>query len=266
VAEVKKIGVFDSGLGGLTVLKTLQRELPGCSFVYLGDTARTPYGSKSGSTVVRYSVECATFLARHDIDLLVVACNTASSVALEEIARVVSCPVIGTIAPAVRECLSHQEREGGLVGILGTRATIQSAAYQRAIHSANPAIALSAQPCPLFVPLVEEGITSGPIVEKIVEFYLRPLREEGVSSLILGCTHYPLLLGPIRDFMGNHIAIVECADAIAREIQSSHDIPLDRGGTSRFFVTDEVSRFNSLASTFLQGALVEAIKVDSLGS
>jgi glutamate racemase len=264
VAKVKKIGVFDSGLGGLTVLRTLQKELPGCSFVYLGDTARTPYGSKSGSTVVRYSVECASFLMRHDIDLLVVACNTASSFALEEIAQVVSCPVIGTIAPAVRECFSHQERSAALIGILGTRATIQSAAYQRALHSARPDVKLSAQPCPLFVPLVEEGITSGPIVEQIVELYLKPLREEGVSSLILGCTHYPLLLPAIREFMGNSVAIIECADAIAREIQESHEIPQDRDGTSRFFVTDEVSRFNSLASSFLRGALVEAIKVDSL--
>jgi len=266
--RVSKIGVFDSGLGGLSVLRTLQRELPTCSFVYLGDTARTPYGSKRPSTVVRYSQECASFLGKHDIDLLVVACNTASSVALDEISQAVACPVIGTIKPAVRTCLamrvSHSELAERPIGIIGTRATIQSASYQEEIRRAAPSAALIASACPLFVPLVEEGMTSGPIVEQAIEHYLAPFRNEGVSSLILACTHYPLLMGPIREFMGPRVEIVECADAIAREIKETYEQPENGTGESHFFVTDEVSRFNSLASFFLKGAAVEAVKVEAL--
>lgn len=263
------IGIFDSGLGGLTVLKELRRRLPNERFIYLGDTARTPYGSKSRETIQRYSLECARFLLGREIKLLVVACNTSSSLALSELTDVCPCPVIGTIEPAVAAAMAN----GGArrIGVIGTKGTIASSAYQTRLSDLISEVTIFAKACPLFVPLVEEGIYSGPIVDKIVEYYLSDFRSADLDALILGCTHYPLLSVAIRSYLGSKVSIVECSSAIAVQVSAlldseelwspSRPLPPD---DERYFVTDDVSRFNYLASLFLERHVVEAVQVQTL--
>lgn len=261
-----RIGVFDSGLGGLTVLRAVREVLPGAEYIYLGDTARTPYGSKSRSTVVRYAKECAGFLWKFEIDLLIVACNTASSLALEELRLISPCPVMGTIEPAVRACLT--KASAGPVGVIGTSATISSCVYQRRLRDINPTWQVVAKACPLFVPLVEEGLFDGEIAERIIEYYLQPLKERGLAAIILACTHYPLLAAGISAFLGPQVEIIDCAQAIAGEVAS---LPAVKGKNSqggspslKYFVTDEPGKFNYLAGVLLEGCRVDAIKVESL--
>ena len=263
------IGLFDSGLGGLTVLKELRKLLPGERFVYLGDTARTPYGPKGSETIQRYSLECARFLHEREIKLLVVACNTSSSFALDVLTAKSPCPVIGTIDPAVRQALQLDGVRR--VGVIGTKGTIASGAYAQRIKEANPEVQVFSQACPLFVPLVEEGIYSGPIVESVVEHHLAGLKSQGLDALILGCTHYPLISGVISKFFGPSTKIIECGGAIALEVREL----LGKGECLRtgakpaledeqYFVTDDVSRFNDLASLFLEAHPVQAVKVEAL--
>lgn len=256
------IGLFDSGLGGLTVLRELRRTLPAEPLLYLGDTARTPYGSKSAATIRRYARECAEFLLARQIKLLVVACNTASSVALEELNAACPCPVIGTIEPAVAAAL--RATRSGRIAVLGTRATIASGVYQNRLAALQPGVQVFARPCPLFVPLVEEGITSGPVVESIMQMYLGALRDESVDTVILGCTHYPLMAGALQSFFGPAVNLVECSTAIATVVQdmvSASTLPVGTGGAAEFFVTDEAGRFSSLARLFLEDRVVQAAEV-----
>jgi len=184
------IGIFDSGVGGLTVLTALRRRLPHQDFLYLGDTARLPYGSKSEGTIRRYALNAASHLFRRDIRLLVVACNTASAHALPALAEISPVPVLGVIEPGVRSALASGARR---VAVIGTEGTIRSGAYQEALHRLAPEVSVSAAPCPLFVPLAEEGWGDHPVTDRIAEIYLRPLLEAGLEAIILGCTHYPLL-------------------------------------------------------------------------
>lgn len=257
------IGLFDSGLGGLTVLRELRSALPEESFLYLGDTARTPYGSKSAATIQRYAQECAEFLLARQIKLLVVACNTVSAVALEELRTVCPCPVLGTIDPAVGAAL--QATKSGRVAVLGTRATIASGVYQKQLAALCPEVEVFAKPCSLFVPLVEEGITSGPVVESAIEMYLGALRNEAVDTVILGCTHYPLLVGALQRFFGPTVTLVECSKAIAAEVQRlqafGQQSPSQQGSAA-YFVTDEAGRFSSLARLFLDEQAVDAQQVE----
>lgn len=260
------IGLFDSGLGGLTVLRELRRTLPAEPLLYLGDTARTPYGSKSAATIRRYARECAEFLLARQIKLLVVACNTASSVALEELSTFCPCPVIGTIEPAVDAAL--RVTRTGRIAVLGTRATIASGVYQNRLAARLSGVEVFARPCPLFVPLVEEGITSGPVVDSAVEMYLGPLRNESVDTIILGCTHYPLLAGALQSFFGSSVNLVECSTAIAKVVKdmvSTATVPAGSGGAAQYFVTDEAGRFSALARLFLEERAVQAKEVE-LGS
>jgi glutamate racemase len=258
------IGLFDSGLGGLTVLRELQRVLPNQSFAYLGDNARFPYGTKSTETIIRYARECAGFLRTQEIGLLVIACNTASAAALPLLEKELSIPVIGTVGPAVREALDKTEK--GVIGILGTNATVASKVYDDAIHAVNPSIKVVPQACPLFVPLVEAGMFEGEITDKVVELYLAPLRDQHVDTVILGCTHYPLLINPIKKFLGPEVTVVECsraiADDVARLITSAAPARTSMFEGTRYFVTDEASRFNQLAGAFLGACDVQATKVD----
>lgn len=262
----RPIGVFDSGLGGLTVLKELQAMLPGERLIYLGDTARTPYGSKGAQTIVRYSDECAKFLLRHEVKLLVVACNTASSIALSYLKESCPCPVIGTIEQAVRSALRNARRNR--IGIIGTEATIASGAYQKRLQELAPQVTVLSQACPLFVPLVEQGMFSGEIVDKVIEHYLAGMRSEGVDALVLGCTHYPLLSAALGKYFGDEVAIVECAKAIAEEVGEILSAQGLRASTSQqssrgpFFVTDEVSRFDRLAALLLGESMSNAKKVE----
>ncbi len=253
--------MFDSGLGGLTVLRALIEAFPSTSFVYLGDTARTPYGSKSPEAVARYSVECAEFLEKHSIDLLVIACNTASSVAMEAVRCAVQCPVVGTIEPSLDEWERREAIEPLL--ILGTRATVQSEAYQQRIRARFPKKQFHAVACPLFVPLVEEGVFDGPLVEQVSEMYLREFKVGRVGSLMLACTHYPLLMGALQKFFGSKVWIVDSANAIARSIERSYSPEVQKQTGERvFYVTDESTRFSELARRFLGDDGLTATKVD----
>ncbi len=253
--DPRPIGVFDSGVGGLTVFKALEAALPGEAFVYLGDTARVPYGTKSPETVIRYGVEAARFLKRQDVKLLVVACNTVSSVAIGEVAEEAGVPVVGVILPGARRA-AKLSREGR-IGVIGTRATVESQAYSRAILALRPEAMVIAQPCPLFVPLAEEGWTEGDVAESAARIYLAPLRESRVDALVLGCTHYPLLKGVIGRVMGAGVTLVDSAESVAEEIRDrlagdpALAAPAAPGRPHPFFVTDAPGPFVAVAERFL---------------
>ncbi|MFN3870551.1 MAG: glutamate racemase [Aquificaceae bacterium] len=209
-----KIGVFDSGVGGLTVLKALRDKYKHVDFVYLGDTARVPYGNKSAQSVIKYSLECAEFLMGEGIDLLVVACNSASSYALDSLKETLLIPVFGVIDPGVKKALQTTK---GKVGVIGTRATISSGVYKRRLEKHG--IEVYQKACPLFVPLVEEGMVEGKIAEQVVEYYLKELKEKNIDTLILGCTHYPLLKPLIERYMGDKVEVIDSASALALELK-----------------------------------------------
>lgn len=239
-----KIGVFDSGVGGLTVLKALLDLYPEVDFVYLGDTARVPYGTKSSQTVIKYSFECAEFLMAEGIDLLVVACNTASSYALDALKESLPLPVFGVIQPGVKRAIENTK---GKIGVIGTRATISSGSYKRLLEDYGVEVYQKA--CPLFVPLVEEGLLDGPIAESVVEHYLREFKESKVDTLILGCTHYPLLKPLIEKYMGEGVKVIDSAEAVALEI--GHLV--EREGTSslELYFTDITPSLENLIELIL---------------
>jgi len=257
------IGVFDSGVGGLTVFKAMEHALPGETLVYLGDTARVPYGTKSAETVVRYSLEAAHFLLRQKVKMLVVACNSASSVALEVVEREVGLPVLGVIEPGARRAAELSQR--GRIGIIGTRGTVGSGAYAKAIHELRPGAEVLSQPCPLFVPLAEEGWTENEIAQRVAETYLAPFKRAEVDTLVLGCTHYPLLSGVIAEVMGPDVRLVDSAESVAAEVRQllneNAKLAADRRESSpahRFFVTDVPEPFQIVAERFL-GREVESL-------
>ena len=254
------IGVFDSGVGGLTVLHEIVRALPAEETVYLGDTGRAPYGTKSAETITRYTLESVDFLVGRGIKLLVVACNSASAVALDAIRARWSVPVIGVIDPGARAAVERTRT--GRVGVVGTEATISSGAYTRALRQLGPSLEIYLRACPLFVPLAEEGWTEGPIARLVAETYLASLARSGIDTLVLGCTHYPLLKPLIAEVMGADVAIVDSAEETAREVAAAlAERGLARtdghGGTS-FFATDVPERFVRMGQRFF-GARVESV-------
>jgi glutamate racemase len=236
--------------------------------VYLGDTARTPYGSKGPATIVRYSRECADFLIAQNIKLLVVACNTASSHALQVLEKECDVPVLGTVEPAVRAAMKLTRNNH--IAVIGTEATVASGAYQRRLQELNPSLEITSVACPLFVPLVEQGMTKGEIPEKVVEYYLSKLKEAEADTVVLGCTHYPLLCETIQSYLGPSVTLIESSKAIADNVRGmiqAREMEAGRGqasGIDQFFVTDEVSRFNILARLCLSESTLEAVKVESL--
>ena len=256
----RPIALFDSGLGGLTVLSELRRALPHEQFIYLGDTARTPYGTKSPETVQRYALECARFLLQFEIKALVVACNTASALALQELRNEVPVPVIGAVEPAVRQAI--RVSESGRVLVLATNGTIASGVYEKTFAENAPKIKVLSKACPLFVPLVENGLLSGSIVEQVVELYLSEINFSDIDTIVLGCTHYPFLRNVIQNYVGGHIKLVDSAVPIAGELSTLLRIPpatqMATPKPVQYFVTDEVSRFNYLASALLEGEVVQA--------
>ncbi|MFH1843467.1 MAG: glutamate racemase [bacterium] len=207
------IGVFDSGMGGLTVLRALHQRLPHEDLIYFGDTARVPYGTKGARTVRAFARQDAAFLASLGVKMIVVACNTASAFALDYLTRLFDVPVLGVITPGVQTALSRTR--GGNIGVVGTSGTIRSGRYQEGLSRAIPAERILARECPLFVPLVEEGMTDHPVTDLVVAEYLLPLREAQVDTLILGCTHYPVLKPVIGRYMGPEVTLVDSADALA---------------------------------------------------
>lgn len=248
------IGVFDSGVGGLTVLEAVRRRLPAESTVYLGDTARLPYGPKSPATVRRYADEAAAFLVEQGIKLLVVACNTASARALPRLERTLPVPVVGVVAPGAREAADRST--GGRIGVLGTRGTIESGAYQRAIRELRPDAFVTGVPCGLFVALVEEGWTEGEVARLAAHRYLDPVLAERVDTLVLGCTHYPHLREILSAVAGPEVALVEPATATAEEAAvrlAEHDLLVPDGAEPehRYFVTDDAERFRELARRWM---------------
>lgn len=250
------IGVFDSGLGGLTVFRELRKVLPNEDIVYLGDTARVPYGGKSEGVIKRYSEDNVHFLEEKGVKAVVVACNTASSVALKSLQdQFPHIPIVGVIEPVVNGLIScdHVKR----VGVIGTRATIKSNVYQERIRN-RLNVDVFARACPLFVPLVEEGWLDTPMTMMVIEHYLKPMKEAGIDTLILGCTHYPLLRRPIGYFMGENVNIMDSGYFTARELKRLLiDRELWKGpsaepGKETFYVTDAVDTFKSVGELILK--------------
>ncbi|MBI5239561.1 MAG: glutamate racemase [Elusimicrobia bacterium] len=249
----RPIGIFDSGLGGLTVLQAVSRRMPEENLVYFGDTAHVPYGSKSRETVTRYSLEVARFLAGRRIKALVVACNTSSALALDAVARSLDVPVLGVIQPGADAAAAATR--SGRVGIIGTEATIASGAYTAALKARLPRVRVAPLACPLFVPLVEEGWWGHRATALVARHYLGALRRSGIDTLILGCTHYPLLKGVVRRVMGPRVRLIDSAEQTALETERlllSLGLRRQGGrGTRRFFVSDAPKRFLKLARRLL---------------
>ncbi len=277
------IGIFDSGIGGLTVLREVTRLLPGEDTIYLGDTARVPYGSKSRETVLRYSREVASFLIRHDVKMLVAACNTASAYAVARLKEELDIPVVGVIEPGARAAL--RATRTNRIGVIGTQGTIKSNSYVEAIkklrgNGAEEVIergekhfdryfevrtggmVIFTKACPLFVPLAEEGWTTNDVARLTVEHYLCGLRDEGIDTLVLGCTHYPLLKETIASVMGETVSLIDSAEATAVEVSR---VLAEKGllngagtnGSHRFFVTDSPERFLTVGRRFFGEGLGE---------
>lgn len=268
------IGIFDSGVGGLTVYRALHERLPGERFVYLGDTARVPYGTKSLATVERYAVENARFLARHGTKLLVVACNTASALALPAVRRAVSIPVVGVIEPGARLAVGRSSTRR--IGVIATEATVRSRAYAATIARLAPDAHVIERACPLFVPLAEEGWADTLVARLVAEEYLGDLRSSGIDVLVLGCTHYPLLRQTIQRVVGEEIQLIESGEAVAEEVaqllqERSLSACARRSGRERrlgddldhFYVTDAAERFARVAERFLgqAPAVLEAVEL-----
>ncbi|SRR5712692_1247991 len=258
------IGVFDSGIGGLTVLQKIIEVLPRENTVYLGDTARAPYGIKSTETVLRYSFENTDFLVEKDVKLVVVACNTSTAVALERLREKVAVPVIGVIEPGVIRALSTSKKKK--VGVIGTEATIQSGAYTKALRAEDPSVEVYSRACPLFVPLAEEGWTDNAVAEMTVKAYLGSLRQSGIDTLILGCTHYPLLKNAIRKFMGSGVKLVDSAEEVAKNVGAvlkKESLARKTGkGSHSFFVTDAPDRFVKVGRRFLGEKVESAVRIE----
>ncbi|MBI3601040.1 MAG: glutamate racemase [Nitrospinae bacterium] len=252
----KPIGIFDSGVGGLTVLKEIAARLPEEDIIYLGDTARVPYGIKSPETVIKFSQQNARFLLEKGIKMLVAACNTSSAVSLPALREETGIPVIGVIEPGARAAV--RSTKTGKIGVIGTEATIKSMAYEKAIKGARgqgAKLEVITKSCPLFVPLAEEGWIENPVAEMTVEIYLKDLRDKGVDTLVLGCTHYPLLKNTIQRFMGNGVLLIDSAEETAKDIESllkENDLLL-KGKLSikNFYVSDNPERFSKVGRVFL---------------
>jgi len=249
----KSIGIFDSGIGGLTVFAQIQKLLPSENLIYLGDTARVPYGTKSQSTIERFALEDARFLLQHDVKFIIAACNTVSALAIAYLKNHIQVPILGVIEPAVMR--AREETHSGRIGVIGTRATVESKAYEKAFSALFPSAKIFSAACPLFVNLVEENWTDQEETHSIAEKYLRPLRDQKIDTLILGCTHYPLLEKVIRKTVGDHVRLIDsaCSTALALKklLDEENLAGTEKLGPDQFFVTDEPERFQSSGEKFL---------------
>lgn len=254
------IGIFDSGIGGLTVVKEIKKQLPNYKLVYFGDTARLPYGTKTKQTIIRYSKENVEFLVKQKSSIIVIACNTASALAGAHLKKNLSLPVFDVIAPAVRA--AKKVTVNKRIGVIGTPSTISSGAYQRELCKKGNDYRVFARACPLLVPLIEEHWLYNKETYSIAEFYLEPLKKKMVDTIILGCTHYPLLSRVIHDIMGEDVALVSSAEELSRELKNFIDQKRIKPalGQDRFFVSDEPYRFEKLSRSFL-GKNIEVKRV-----
>jgi len=257
------IGVFDSGLGGLTVVKELIRQLPREHIVYYGDTARVPYGTKSKESIIRFSHENTQILLKRNVKMVVVACNTSASYALAILRKYFHLPIVGVIDPGARKAAEVTRNKK--VGVIATPATVNSRSYAQAIARYDRAITVSSQACPLFVPLVEEGWLRKPVTTAVAREYLRPLRRSGIDTLVLGCTHYPLLKNVLKGVMGARVTLVDSATEVAAEVkrilQDRHLLRTSGGRARRtFLISDRPQQFEKTAREFL-GYHIKAVKI-----
>jgi glutamate racemase len=248
------IGVFDSGVGGLTVAREIMRQLPDESMIYFGDTARVPYGTKSKDTVIRYSRQIVNFLLSKGVKAVVIACNTASALALSELQRDYIVPIIGMVQPGAVAAMNATKNKN--IGIIGTNATIKSGQYSTYLRKLDPKVTVVTKACPLFVPLVEEGLIEDRITEDMVSRYLREFRQYDIDSLILGCTHYPLLINPIQRFMGEDVTLVNPAFEVAKSLKqllNEQGLCADKDHMAEYeyYVSDMADQFLSFADNVL---------------
>ena len=272
VTALKKdapIGVFDSGIGGLTVAREIMRQIPNEKIIYFGDTARMPYGSKSKETVTRFSKQIVRFLETFQVKTIVVACNTASAYALDELEKEIDVPIIGVIKPGART--AAEVTRNGRIGVIATEATIGSQMYNKYIQELNKDVTIYGKACPLFVPLVEEGLWEDPVTDEIAKRYLSELIDIDIDTLILGCTHYPLIAPLIGQIMGSGTVLIDPGRETARlvkEYLSAHGLQADeREGQTRYFVSADTEDFDAIAARFLGHPLerpVEHVDVDDL--
>jgi glutamate racemase len=260
--RARPIGIFDSGLGGLTVLKEISRILPNENIIYFGDTARVPYGTKSKETIIKFSVQDADLLMDLDVKMIVVACNTVSSLSLGILKRRYDIPLVGVIEPGARKAAEITDKMK--IGVIGTKATVASGIYEKEIKSINPGINVISASCPLFVPLVEEGRLTGAITKQIVREYLAPLKKNNIDVLILGCTHYPLLKPVIQEVVGQSVSLVDSAKETAKEVKRAIDEneignTIKKKPVYRFYVSDEPFLFKKIGEKFL-GKSIESIE------
>ncbi len=252
----RPIGVFDSGIGGLTVFKALRALMPEEDIIYFGDTAHLPYGSKSKASIVQFSVEIARFLCRQNIKALVVACNTSTAVALSEIKKAVSIPVEGVIVPGARACSRIGSQK---IGVIGTEGTVRSGAYAKEIKKFFPQARVFQVACPLFVPLVEEGWWNFDVTEAVARIYLKSLQKARVDSLVLGCTHYPVIKSVIARVMGRKVSLIDSGEETAKEFEKTLEslkLRKKKGrGWSRFYASDDPGRFLKMSRRFLGSSI-----------
>ena len=261
------IGVFDSGIGGLTVAREIMRQIPNEKIIYFGDTARMPYGSKSRETVTGFSKQIVRFLETFQVKTIVVACNTASAYALDELEKELDIPIIGVIKPGAKT--AAEVTRNGRIGVIATEATIGSQMYNKYIQELNKNVTIYGKACPLFVPLVEEGLWEDPVTDEIARRYLTELIDIDIDTLILGCTHYPLLIGKIRQYLPQGITVFAQGEYVAESLKDylnrhpEMDRRLTRGGECRFLTTESAAKFSEAASVFLNDPIeVEQISID----
>ena len=262
------VGVFDSGVGGLTVAREIMRQIPEERIVYFGDTARVPYGNKSKDTILRYSRQIIRFLRTREVKAIVIACNTASASALDTVAAESDIPIIGVINAGARTAV--QATRNGKIGVIGTEGTIGSGIYTRVMKQLKPDIQVTGKPCPLFVPLVEEGLLHDSVTDEIASRYLSVLKGKYIDTLVLGCTHYPLLRSTLRRLMGEDVVLVNPAYGTAIELkQLLEERGLERDGAEplqgekyQFFVSDLAEKFTSFATSILPNEVKETRKID----
>ena len=247
--DARPIGVFDSGVGGLTVFREIARALPHEPLVYLGDSARVPYGTKSPGTVVRYTLEAAQHLVERDVKMIVVACNTATAAALPTLQQRLTIPVIGVIQPGARAAVAATS---GHIGVIATEGTIKSNAYRDAILALNPSVIVTQAAAPLFVPLAEEGWANTHVAREVAEIYLGPLLDAGIDTLVLGCTHYPILRPTIEKVVGGKVRVVDSAETTAAAVRKLVEPRSSGTPEYHFLVTDAEDRFRRIAGEFLE--------------
>ena len=263
-ATDRPIGIFDSGVGGLTVLREVARALPHQSIIYLGDSARLPYGTKSADTVSRYAVQAAEHLIGRGIQMLVIACNTATAAALPLLRERFSIPILGVIEPGAEAAV--RATRSGLIGVIATEGTIRSRAYTQAIQALSSSVRVTEVACPLFVALAEEGWANTHVAREVAEVYLEPLIDAGIDTLVLGCTHYPLLRHTIQDVVGPAITIVDSAETTAAAVSTRFKKEGMHGAVGKpehhFLVTDAAERFERIAAEFLEQPVLSLELVD----